>query len=106
MCVVFLRVWFFHVVFFLNIKSISLSATASFSVYYTLLWSDLKEESFSMSWTTRNYLLPCDLPVFITKLYGSNQVDLSSTFIASVAYFCIHKLLMMLLLIKTSLLRL
>ena len=37
---------------------------------------------FSLGWATRTYSLPCDLPVFISKIYECKQVELSADFLA------------------------
>ena len=57
------------------------------AICLTDLWPDSKEESFSRIWVSRNDSLPCDFPVFISKLYECKQVELSAAFLAAFADF-------------------
>ena len=69
------------------IKSTSLSVKDSSAICLAYFWSDSKEESFSLSWSTRTDSLPCDFPVFISKLSEFKKVELSADFLADFANF-------------------
>ena len=65
----------------------SLSATASSAICLAYFCSESKEESSSLSLETRTDSLPCDLTVFISKIYECKQVELSTYFLATFANF-------------------
>ena len=68
-------------------KITSLFATASSAICWAYFESDSNEEVFYLSWATRTGFLPYDLPVFISKLYECNKVELSDTFLDDFAHF-------------------
>ena len=72
--VLYFVVVLFHVVFLYFIKSFSLSVAASSFICFGIFLVRLYRGKFSRSWATRNDSLPCNLPVFISKLSEFNQV--------------------------------
>ena len=55
---------------------------------FGIFWSDSKG-FFSRSWATRTYYLPCDFPVFISKISECKQVELFDDFRATFAEFLV-----------------
>ena len=94
-CVVLLChifVFYFCVIFCIFcccIRSTSISATDSSTIFLEDFWSDSTEGSFYWSWETRTNSLTCALFVFIFQISECEQIELSDAFLADFAYFLV-----------------
>ena len=79
---------FFVVVFHVGLKELH-SLQQILLIYVRHLFFNTLKRKYYWSWATRTDSLPCDLPVFISKLSQSKKVELSATFLSAFDNFFI-----------------